>query len=1584
MKKLIAAFIYLGVVGVLLSFAFTTAQFAQAEDKKEEVLEGTLEVLHQDDFESKKSKETYFLKTQDERVELQFSGKKPQPKSGSKIKVKGSKKDGVLAIGDGGFQVTSEASIIPTPKKVAVILINFQNDTSQPYTAFDAKSAIFTATDSSKSYFQETSFNKLTLEGQEQIEGDVFGWYTIPYDNTDCSNYWLWAPAARNAAYNDGHNMEGYTNYVYAFPSTASCNWGGLAYILGPESWINQSNVSYVEEVASHELGHNFGVHHASSYNCLDSNGARVPISANCSTDEYGDPFDVMGFPYLSYYHMNNFHKGQLGWFERVNTQTIIDNGTYNITPLETSSTGVSSLRIPRKDSSGQIVDYYYLEYRQPFGFDNFLLSDNVVNGVSIRIAPEYDQILQSKLIDTTPETNSFVDSALTLGKTFSDLVKNITVTLTSLTSTSATVEVTVTPPAGCIRANPGVSLSPRFQTDSPGETLSYTLSVTNSDTANCGSSSFTVTFSSTRELTQVPNPFNLTIDPGVTVDTTVNITSASNAADNVYSFQEIVVNDLDPTFTATASGQYEVIASDTISPTVSITEPTAGSVVSSLVTIEANAADNVGEPIPGGISKVEFYADSTLLGIATSSPYSTVWETTSFSNSVHNLLVKAYDLVGNIGTSQIISVEVDNLAPNVSITSPVNEASVSGIVNIAADASDANGVEKVEFYVDNNLLGTDTSATYSASWNTASYPSSSTHTIFAKAYDSLGNIAASSTINVTIADTTSPAVTITSPVNGSSVSGIVQISADATDDATVTMVDFLVDGVVVDRDSTAPYSINWDTTILPSNSSHTLFAKAYDGAGNTTSSSTVTVTTTDQKSPVVSIQSPLNNSDVYGITTITASASDDVGINYVEMYVDGGLQGTVSTTPYSVIWDTTGYEVNSLHEIYAKAVDSSGHTTNSSEITVRVIDNIAPVVSLTSPSQNSLVSGVVNLAATASDNKAVASVEFLAGNTSLGVDSSAPYSASWNTQSFTDGAYTLKAKALDSSNNQGTSSDVNVVVDNTSPSASLTSPVSQTVVSGNISVSVLAEDVNGVAKVEIYLDNNLINTLTSSPYSFVFNTNTISNGSHAFKTKSYDLANNSQTSAVVNITVDNQSPTVSLTSPVNGSFVEGVVNIEANASDNIAVTKVEFYVDNNLLGASTTSPYTASWDTSSLPSNSTQTLFAKAYDGVGHISQSDTVSVTVSDTTAPATSITSPLNDSDVSGLSTITAEASDDVEIDYVEIYVDGTLQGTVSSAPYSVVWDTTSYPHNSLHQLHSKAYDVASNSTSSQIVTVKVLDVVSPTVNLTNPINGSSVSGIVNIAASASDTNGVQKVEFYVDSTLLGTSTSAPYSANWDTRLLDGNTSHTVEAKAYDTAGNTSTSSVTVTSLDQKSPTVFIQNPLNNFTVSGISSITASASDDVGVTKVEIYVDGLLQGTVISAPYSVVWDTRGYSHNSGHTILAKAYDGAGHITTSSIVTVTVTDVVNPTVNITSPLDGSLVSKNTNITITASASDLSGVQKVEFYVNNTLTCTDTTSSYSCVFKTINRKSVVYNLSAKAYDSAGNIASSSITVTTK
>ena len=226
---------------------------------------------------------------------------------------------------------------------------------------------------------------------------------------------------------------------MYVFPFVPACGWAGLGSMPGSQTWIS----GYADlRVMGHELGHNFGVHHANSLQCTVG-GTRVALAASgCSSEEYGDPFSIMGD--ASTRQFPAFHKGELGWLQPTSTYTVTSSGTYTIAASELDTGATQLLRIPRTGGA------LYVDVRQPYGtyFDNFLPGSGPVSGVMLRTGPATYNRTQPNLVDTTPGTTTYDDAALAVGQSLTDPVSGVTITTTAITAGGATVTVTV-PGAG-------------------------------------------------------------------------------------------------------------------------------------------------------------------------------------------------------------------------------------------------------------------------------------------------------------------------------------------------------------------------------------------------------------------------------------------------------------------------------------------------------------------------------------------------------------------------------------------------------------------------------------------------------------------------------------------------------------------------------------------------------------------------------------------------------------------------------------------------------------------------------------------------------------------------------------------------------------------------------------------------------------------------------------------------------------------------------------------------------------------------------------------------------------------------------
>jgi len=187
----------------------------------------------------------------------------------------------------------------------------------------------------------------------------------------------------------------------------------------------------------------------------------------------------------------------------------------------------------------------------------------------------------------------------------------------------------------------------------------------------------------------------------------------------------------------------------------------------------------------------------------------------------------------------------IDGVAPSISISSPKASSTLGNLATVSVSATDNVGVTRTELYVNNSLYASDLVAPYTFSLDTNALPDGSA-TLLAKAFDAAGN-ASSATVTVKIVnDTTAPTVLLKSPTNGSTVTGVVTVSATATDNKKVAKIALSIDGNQVSVAYGSSLSYSWDTApkvkgggrkSTQTSSSpvpHGLTVTATDEAGNT------------------------------------------------------------------------------------------------------------------------------------------------------------------------------------------------------------------------------------------------------------------------------------------------------------------------------------------------------------------------------------------------------------------------------------------------------------------------------------------------------------------------------------------------------------------------------------------------------------------------------------------------------------------------------------------------------------------------------------------------------------------------------
>lgn len=468
--------------------------------------------------------------------------------------------DGLLVLHlDGDAQAQAADGPTPLPdtrgaQRTLVLLVNFQDrPDDRPWSVEQARSLVF---DTVADFLLENSY------GLTWLEGETFGWFTIPHDSTSCLTTEI-AGKADQAASAAGIDLAGYRRLVYIFPRIDSCGWAGAGTVGGKpsRSW---SNGRLDVKIIGHELGHNFGLRHAHALECGGETLGEV--GQGCTSIEYGDHFDVMGNTWAGHY--NAFHKALLGWLGQADTpaiETVSAAGRYPIAPYVDGGLGPAALKIARAvDPVSGAPRWYYLEYRQAKGHETYLAGNaNLTGGVLFHSAVDSDRD-SSFALDLTPASQSRIfddreDPALVVGSRYVDEAAGLAVETAWAEADGAAVDIELDE-ATCVPATPGLALSPgEGQWAVAGSTLTYTLNVQNLDSTSCPPAGFTL---EAQAPTGWPAPVlapTLTLAPGEVAGPSLSVASPATATGGVYEIAVTIRHAAVPNLAATGSVTYVV-----------------------------------------------------------------------------------------------------------------------------------------------------------------------------------------------------------------------------------------------------------------------------------------------------------------------------------------------------------------------------------------------------------------------------------------------------------------------------------------------------------------------------------------------------------------------------------------------------------------------------------------------------------------------------------------------------------------------------------------------------------------------------------------------------------------------------------------------------------------------------------------------------------------------------------------------------------------------------------------------------------------------------------------------------------------
>ena len=532
----------------------------------------------------------YFLKTDGKHIALHFNGNPPNFMSDDKVQVKGvflskkarsiagetngtmavdSNEENVMFLSTGDDANTAVASaptqstVLPDTfgeQRTAVILIQYENDDEMPpWTVKEVRDLVFGEV---SDFFMENSY------GQTWLSGDIYGWMRVPVVNTGNCEMAEGREAAETMLTDSGVDIFAYRRLVYVFASPSCAGIAGFGSVGGNPSKMS-INSWFQTNVLVHEMGHNFGLRHSHSLDCDNAT-----LADDCKHWEYGDSMCSMGDPQYAY-HFNAVQKEFLGWLNYDVSPSIIEvtrDGTYTVGAYEAQNGIPKALKIPKSiDPNTGKKTWYFIEYRQPIGFDTPLedlsfrtFRGDITHGVEVHLG-ETDNTQSSYLLHMKPlslfrEIYGYIDwtdPALSIGQTYTDEKAGVTIEAISADGIEAVVQVSFQAPT-CAPKNPGVTFtSTDSNTSVPGGTVMYPITLTNHDSPGCAPSEFQIQ-------TAVPTGWSASLvnrqpmlTPGESKSIMLEITSSSTAVEGSYPISISVENVGNPIYQSTVTENY-------------------------------------------------------------------------------------------------------------------------------------------------------------------------------------------------------------------------------------------------------------------------------------------------------------------------------------------------------------------------------------------------------------------------------------------------------------------------------------------------------------------------------------------------------------------------------------------------------------------------------------------------------------------------------------------------------------------------------------------------------------------------------------------------------------------------------------------------------------------------------------------------------------------------------------------------------------------------------------------------------------------------------------------------------------------
>ena len=758
----------------------------------------------------------------------------------------------------------------------------------------------------------------------------------------------------------------------------------------------------------------------------------------------------------------------------------------------------------------------------------------------------------------------------------------------------------------------------------------------------------------------------------------------------------------------------------DTVKPVLSITNPEPNTFVKDTVEIEVYVDDeNVDETYLENNLEISvdhgnnwFSPDECHETTSYTCTYE--WDTTQEEEgTVNGIKARVADKAGNGGESEVVVVIVDNVgAEIVAIVQPYQNEIVSGETTLEAVASDqVSGIDKVDFYINGDKVGTDYDPTgnWKVTWDSEDV-GDGVHTVKAKATDNIGHERWSQEVSFIVDNdppTDPPYVNVEDPDgDGYDTDGTVTWTwGESTDDGSgVEYYEIEIPGNVETKVFGTVFTVS-DMI----DGTYTAGVRAVDKTGKTSGwiySDPITVDT----QPPSGLGILINNGDGWtNSQDVTLSLTYLGDADECQYSNDGTGWSEFESASLTKAWALT--EGDGLKTVHYRCKDEAGNLAEGVTDTI-LLDMTGPHTWVTSPEEGTWLNGLVQITADATDFDGIGVdyVEFFVDDLSIGSDYSnadGKWDINWDTSGDSDGAHELTAKGYDLLGNDPMSSKVLVFTDNTAPSAPVLGDPGNYDIDGTVTWewNKPSYDTENYV-IEIDDDAGFGSPLVSVPtIAPEYTRSGLDEGTWYARVMAFDdLDNPSGWSNVVDITVD-WTPPSGLSILIDGGS-------EWTNSQNVILDliypgdayKCQYSNDGGEWSAEESPSSTKAWILTE--SDGTKTVYYRCRDEAGNMAEPVTDTIKL-DTAGPNVHVTSPEEGDWLSGVVQIIAEADDGqgAGVDYVEFFVDGSSIGTDNDdtdGKWNVDWDTSGYGDDE-YDITAKGYDLLGNDPMSDKVTV-----------------------------------------------------------------------------------------------------------------------------------------------------------------------------------------------------------------------------------------------------------------------------------------